>query len=232
MCYGMQMFSHLRKHLFPPRCLICSNDDGVEEGVCRQCCAQIHTLPEPVCDICGTALGTPGICIGCQCNPPAYDKMLSACVFDGLMQDVIHRFKYHRATVFKKFLAKQIFRAVSEKGIKPDILTFVPLHWSRMIRRGYNQSALIARDLSGYMGVDVRYGILHKTIKTPSQVGLPKKDRERNLKAVFSARGVEGKSVMVVDDVITTGRTAQEISKTLKLAGAQYVIFVSVGRTV
>lgn len=227
----MRMFSLLRKQLLPQRCLICSNGEGVEDGVCRQCCAQIHPFPEPVCDICGTVLGTPGICIECLCNPPAYDKMLSACKFDGLMKDVIHRFKYHRATVFKKFLAKIIYRMVSDKGIRPDILTFVPLHWSRVIARGYNQSALIARDLSGYMGVDMRYGILHKTIKTPSQVGLPKKDRERNLKAVFSARGVEGKSVMVVDDVITTGRTAQEISKTLKHAGAEYVIFVSAGRT-
>ncbi len=225
------MFSLLRKHLFPPRCLICSNGEGVEDGVCIECRSRIRFLPEPVCDVCGTSLGTPGTCIECLSRPPEYDRMLSVCVFDGLIQDVIHRFKYHRATVFGKFLAKLVYRSVTEKGIRPDVLTFVPLHWSRIVLRGYNQSALIARDLSGYMGVDVRYGILHKTIKTPSQVGLPKRDRERNLKAVFSARGVEGKSVMVVDDVITTGRTAREVSKTLKKAGAKHVFFVSVGRT-
>jgi len=80
--------------------------------------------------------------------------------------------------------------------------------------------------------VSVRYGVLRKTRNTPSQVGLERKDRERNLKSAFSARGVEGKSVMVVDDVITTGHTAQEVSKALKRAGASRVIFVSIARTV
>lgn len=148
------------------------------------------------------------------------------------MREVILRFKYRRSTVFKRFLAELLYTALSREDVSPDILTFVPLHWTRMIRRGYNQSALIARELSGYMGMSVRYGILRKSRNTPSQVGLERKDRERNLRSAFSARGVEGKSVMVIDDVITTGQTAREVSRTLKRAGASRVIFVSIGRTV
>jgi ComF family protein len=174
----------------------------------------------------------PGICLECRLNPPPYDKVFSVCRFEGLIQEVILKFKYRRLTIFKKFLAELIFSMLSQREISSDILTFVPLHWSRMIRRGYNQSALIARELSGYMGIGVRYGILHKTRNTPSQVGLKKKEREQNLKSSFSASGVEGKSVMVVDDVITTGQTAREVSKALKQAGASEVIFVSVGRTI
>ena len=186
----------------------------------------------PVCEVCGETIGTPGVCLECSLNPPPYDHVLSVCRFEGLMREVILKFKYRKSTVFKKFLAELVFTMLSEREISPDILTFVPLHWSRMIRRGYNQSALIARELSGYIGVSVRYGVLRKTRNTPSQVGLERKDRERNLKSAFSARGVRGKSVMVVDDVITTGQTAREVSKALKRAGASQVIFVSIGRTV
>jgi ComF family protein len=149
-----------------------------------------------------------------------------------MIQDIIHRFKYRRATVYKKFLAGLVAERITADGAPFDFVTAVPLHWSRLIERGYNQSMLIARELSGYLGSDVRYGVLRKVRKTPSQVGLPRTDRQRNLRDAFSARGVEGKSVVVVDDVITTGKTAQEVSKALKNAGAAYVIFASVGRTV
>jgi ComF family protein len=226
------MFSLLWRSLFPDRCLICAGGDAVREGVCSRCRSGIHPVPEPVCDTCGTPVGTPGICIGCMVEPPAYDRCLSACRFEGTLREVIHSFKYGHATVYKKFLAGLLYSAISEKGIQVDVLMPVPLHWSRVVFRGYNQSSLIARELSRYMKTDVRYGILRKTRKTPHQVGLSKRDRGRNLRRAFSAGRIEGKSVMVVDDVITTGSTAQEISKALKDAGAAEVIFVSVGRAV
>jgi ComF family protein len=226
------MFSSVWSALFPSRCLICSGQDLVRHGVCGQCRSRIQKINGPTCEICGKAVGMPGICLECQVDPPPYNRLLSVCRYEGLIRDVIHRFKYRKSTVFKKFLAEIIFEALSGMEASPDILTFVPLHWSRMIRRGYNQSALIARELSGYMGMGVRYGILRKTRNTQSQVGLEKKERERNLRSAFSARDVEGKSVMVVDDVITTGQTAREVSKALKRAGASQIIFVSIGRTV
>ncbi len=189
-------------------------------------------MPEPGCDVCGSPIGTPGTCISCQALPPAYDRLVSACRFEGLIKDLIQQYKYRHATVYKKFFAEMVHSAVSKAHLSPDILTYVPMHWSRMMQRGYNQSALIARELSGYMGLDVRYGILRKVRKTPSQVGLPRKDRVRNLRSVFSASGVEGRSVMVIDDVVTTGRTASEIAGVLKRAGAERIYFVSVGRTI
>ncbi|HNY65406.1 MAG TPA: ComF family protein [Deltaproteobacteria bacterium] len=226
------MFSLAWKSLFPDRCLICAGSDIVRDGVCSLCRSSVQPLPDPVCDTCGTPVGTPGTCIGCTVRPPAYDRCLSACRFEGTVREVIHRFKYRHATVYKRFLAGLLFSVISEKGIRADILTPVPLHWSRLVLRGYNQSSLIARELSRYMKTDVRYGILRKTRKTPRQAGLSKKDRGRNLRRAFSAGRVEGKSVMVVDDVITTGSTAQEVSRALKDAGAAQVIFVSVGRAV
>lgn len=226
------MFSLVRNSLFPSRCLVCSGQELVMRGICGQCRSQIRAISGPVCEICGAPIGTPGVCLKCASDPPPYDRVLSVCRYEGLMREVILKFKYRKSTVFKKFLSELIFTMISDKEISPDILTFVPLHWTKMIRRGYNQSALIARELSGYMGTGVRYGILRKIRNTPSQAGLKKQDRERNLKSSFSARGVEGKSVMVIDDVITTGQTAREISRALKDAGASEVVFVSVGRTI
>jgi len=204
----------------------------VQLGVCASCRSQIRRVPEPVCDICGKPIGSCGTCIECQFMRPPFDKMLSAGVFEGLLKDIIHRFKYHNATLFKKPLAGLVFDMLARTDISPDMITFVPLHWTRMVGRGYNQAALIARELSGYMGIDMRYDVIHKERRTPSQVGLKRSDRMRNLRDVFISTGVNGKAVLVVDDVITTTLTAREVSRSLKRAGASHVVFVSVGRMI
>lgn len=226
------MLTSLSAQILPGRCLSCGSPAYVQLGICGSCRSQIRRIPEPICDICGTAIGAPGICIECQYKPPPFDKMLSAGVFEGLLKDIIHKFKYNNATLYKKPLAGLVSDMLLHTGICPDMITFVPLHWTRMISRGYNQTALIARELAGYMGMDMRYDVIHKTRKTLSQVGLKRTERMGNLRNVFISNGVNGKSVMVVDDVITTARTAHEVSRSLKRAGASHVIFVSVGRII
>lgn len=232
--YGIlrPMASSLLTTFLPERCLVCSDREQVTRGVCNRCRSLIRRLDAPLCEVCGRPVGTPGVCLACLHNPPPFDRMVSACVYEGLIQDIIHQFKYRRATVFSKFLAGLIAERLAADCESPDLVTAVPLHWSRLIQRGYNQSMLIARELSGYIGGVVRYDVLRKTRKTPSQVGLPKADRERNLDRVFTAAGVKGRSIVVVDDVITTGRTAREVSRALRHAGSERVVFASVGRTV
>lgn len=226
------MFPSLLNHILPASCLVCSGTSGVALGVCEGCRSKIRRISDPACEICGWPVGTPGICIECLHRPPPFDRMLSACMYEGLIRDIVHRFKYRRATSFKRFLAGLLAETLAGLEASPDLIVPVPLHWSRLVERGYNQSVLIARELTGYLGGDVRYGVLRKTRKTPRQVGLPRTDRQRNLKGAFIAAGVEGKSVVVVDDVITTGQTAREISRALKSAGAARVVFASVGRTI
>ena len=227
------MLATLSAHIFPCRCLVCGALGDVHLGVCESCRSKIQSVPAPICDICGKPIGSPGICIECRDKPPPFDKMLSAGVFAGLLKDIIHQFKYNNVTVFKKPLAGFIFDVLEHTDdVCPDMITFVPLHWTRMVSRGYNQAALIARELSGYMDIDMRYDVIQKKHKTPSQVGLKRSDRMGNLRDVFKSSGVNGKAVMVVDDVITTTRTAREVSRSLKRAGASYVIFVSIGRMI
>ncbi len=219
-------------HIFPGRCLVCGAGDQVHLGLCALCRSQIRAVPEPVCAVCGSPIPFPGICLSCQSGRPPFDRMLSAGIFDGLLKDIIHAFKYHRATAFRKPLAGLAFDMLEHAGISADMITFVPLHWTRMISRGYNQAALIARELSGYMGIDMRYDVIRKIRRTIPQVGLKRSDRIGNLRGVFRSCGVSDKSVLVVDDVITTTQTAREVSRSLKRAGASYVVFVSVGRII
>ncbi len=168
----------------------------------------------------------------CQSSPPPFDRMVSAFIFKGPVKDIIHSFKYANATYHKHYLAQALFEMIKTEDPPCDLVTFVPLHWGRMIYRGYNQAALMAGQLARLMGCKMSYRALTKTRGTPPQVGLGKKERRKNVRGAFRASGVQGKAVLVVDDVVTTGQTAHEVSDALKKSGASYVFFASVGRIV
>jgi len=168
----------------------------------------------------------------CQSSPPPFDRMVSAFLFQGPIKDIIHSFKYADATYLKHYLAQVLCETIRSEDPPCDVVTFVPLHWGRMILRGYNQAALLASQLARLMGREVRFNALKKIRETPPQVGLGRKERNKNLRGAFRASGVHGKSVLVVDDVVTTGQTAYEVSTALKESGARYVFFASVGRIV
>lgn len=226
------MFKVIQDNTIPPQCLLCGSLKDIDHGICSSCMSQIKPIPSPTCDICGKPIGSYGVCIPCQTNRPEFDKMLAAACFEGLLKDIIHLFKYQRKSIFKKILAKILYESLSEMDTDIDIISFVPLHWTRLIERGYNQSALIAKELNSYMGVKIRYNILKKIKRSAPQVGLDQKARLKNVKGTFKASGVKDKSIMVVDDVITTGATGKEVAKALKDAGASHVIFAGVGRTI
>jgi len=156
--------------------------------------------------------------------------MASAGVYDGLIKDILHAFKYHNATFYKAFLGKILFDELSKEEVGCDVVSFVPLHWTRMISRGYNQAALIARELSRLLGLEFRFDVLKKSRRTLPQVGLGRAQRKKNITGAFCASGVADRAVLVVDDVVTTGQTAREVSMDLKKAGATSVVLASVGR--
>lgn len=227
------MFRTIFSHIFPPRCLLCGDHAlSCTLGVCSRCISRIRPVPPPVCTVCGNPSGTEGICIGCQTDPPPYDRLMSAALFEGPLKDMIHAFKYADATYYKKYLTRILYDLVQDELAHCDLITFVPLHWSRMMARGYNQAALLAQGLSRLTRIPVGYGVLKKTRATPTQVGLSRDQRKKNLSGTFRAQSVSGKAVLVIDDVITTGHTALEVSRALKKAGSHHVVFASVGRIV
>jgi len=229
---GVYMLGSLGDHILPPRCLMCGSLGDVRLGVCSMCSSLIRRVPEPVCDICGIPIGTSGICLACTQEMPPYDRMRGVFCFEGLLKDMIHAFKYGRYTALKRFLGKSMVDGLSCGEKRLDFLTYVPMHWTKVMERGYNQAALLAKEVSRHTGLELKTGVLKKVRNTQAQAGLDKQGRGRNVRGAFAASGVEGKSIMVVDDVITTGETAREVARTLKKAGAAYVFFASLGRVV
>lgn len=225
------MYSPRLSWLFPQRCVVCGCRGVEMSGGVGLCCSSlVESPPEPLCPVCGRHVGIDGACGACLCDSPPFDRMAGAAVFKEPLAGMIHAFKYHRATYLKTYLAGLVHDTVREELKQCDVITFVPLHWTRIVLRGYNQAALLAGELARRSGKRVDGRILKKTRGTPAQVGLMRRERERNVKDAFRARGVRGKAVMVVDDVITTGSTAFYVSKALKDAGAARVVFAAVGR--
>jgi len=219
--------------LFPPRCVVCGeSSDGGICGVGTCCASRITPVPGYSCEVCGRSVGTRGMCGACMEARPPFDRVIAAAVFAEPLSGMIHAFKYADATYYKRFLARLLYDLVRDELAQCDMITFVPLHWSRMVARGYNQAALMAQGLSRMSRIPLRYGVLRKTRATPTQVGLSRSQRKRNLSDTFQARGVAGRAVLVVDDVVTTGHTALEVSRALKKAGARRVLFASAGRIV
>jgi len=150
--------------------------------------------------------------------------------FEGLLVDMVHAFKYGRATTLKRFLGWTMAEAVGQWDIHADIITFVPMHWTKVVERGYNQAALLAKEVGRHRGLPLSGDVLRKTRRTAAQAGLARKGRQRNMAGAFTANGIRGMSVMVVDDVITTASTAFEVAQACKKAGAAAVSFVGLGR--
>ena len=224
------MVDALLDTLLPPRCLTCGSSGRAVKGVCAQCAARLKRIEGPLCDICGVELGTPGTCLACLSNRPPYDVLRGVFRFEGLLVDMVHAFKYGRVTTLKHFRGSALAGAVEQWGIHADIITFVPMHWTKVVDRGYNQSALLAKEVCAHRGVRLADDVLRKTRRTAAQAGLARGGRRKNVAGVFEATGMRDKSVMVVDDVITTASTAYEVARACKEAGASAVAFVGLGR--
>lgn len=166
--------------------------------------------------------------MACQADLPAFESLRAAAVYAEPLSTVLAAFKYRRATVYKRFLAELLAGALNERAF--DAVTFVPLHYMRQLGRGYNQAALLARELAKHQGLPYA-SLLVKVRRTSSQVGLRRNLRARNLKTAFKARpAVKGMKVLLIDDVITTGATMRSTARALKDAGAAEVHCLAVAR--
>lgn len=156
-------------------------------------------------------------------------------IFDGPIKKSIHEFKYQRKKYIGKKLALFIYEHVKEKLPEFDIIVPVPLHWKKEFLRGFNQSAVIAVYLSKLFKKPVIIDAVIKVRNTQDQIGLNIQERKKNVVDAFRVKNVkmiEGKKILLVDDVFTSGATSQEIRKILKNAGAKKVIILTVAKTI
>jgi len=199
---------------------------------------RILLIKPPLCSVCGTPLGSGSHgdkCDECGSNPPAFDYARSAAVYEGVIKDAIHHFKFNGKERLVETLAGLILNMLEKDGImnKGDlVLVPVPLSRARKRERGYNQSEILARYISERTAIPVDTSLLKKTRNARPQSELDRRERLVNLKGAFRAEGSSGLNVLLIDDIYTTGSTVREAAYALKADGAASVVVATVARAV
>ena len=227
----MKIISSLINLIFPPRCYICGKVVMDWNGLCPDCFKQITFLTEQCCPVCGRPYTFPKedgeslICLKCIQNPPKVKAMRAAFAYTKFSRRLILPLKHGDRLDLIPFLVKLLYaKSVVFKDI--DCLMPVPIHRFRMMKRKYNQSALLALPLAKKMGKPCLLSVLIRQKNTTSLGHSKKAEREKELKGAFKVvrkELIKGKKILLIDDVCTTGSTLNECAKTLLNAGAKEV---------
>jgi competence protein ComFC len=199
---------------------------------CPDCQARVPRIHTPFCEKCG--IPTPGtnLCEKCKRNPPAYRIMRSWAVFDSPVQNGLHTMKYRGNVSFGESIAEQMTDFVRSLRWPVDVMIPVPLGKKRLKERGYNQVALVAEPLSYQLGWRYEPDALRKVRETRSQVGLNISQRGENVQDAYQAdpNVVKNATVLIMDDVATTGSTIAACTTALLSAEAREVYVVTIAR--
>ena len=220
----------------PSLCLGCGAGVGEPASLCIACWAGLQHLDEPVCDALGTPFaydqGEGALSAEALSDPPPWDRSRAAVIFDDHSGKLVHALKYQDRQEAGLLMARMMARAGRRLLAETDLILPVPLHRFRLWRRRFNQSAFLAQQLSRIATKPWRHDILIRTRRTRAQVGLDQAERRKNVRGAFQLRpdglaAVSGKCVLLVDDVRTTGATAEACAEALKQAGAARVFLLS-----
>lgn len=219
----------------PPRCATCGTIVDQLHSFCADCWKKVEFLGDSGCSTCGMPLEATEIdqCAACLARPPRIERTRAAVAYDDISRGLAIRLKYGRKIALARTMARYMAPLLPEAS-GDCLLIPVPLHRSRLWWRGFNQAAIVARELSARSGIEVSAFALRRVKRTPSLRGLSAAQRRRAVAGAFSAdrRSVQGKTVILIDDVLTTGSTAEGCARALKRAGAARVELISWARVV
>jgi len=210
-------------------CLLCAGASG-DALVCAACETTLPLLAT-CCETCAVPLPGDGICGECQRHPRAFDRAIAAFEYRFPLDRLVQRFKFCGDLAVGRWLALRLLARVRAEP-RPDLIVAPPLTPARLCSRGFNQAIEIAKVVGHGLGVPCAVAALAKARETSPQPGLGRRERRANLDRAFRChRAFRGEHVAVVDDVVTTGATAEAIARTLKDAGAGCVSVWAVART-
>ena len=224
--------------LFPPLCLNCDSAVGGNQTLCPACWKAIHFIAPPWCAVCGAPFEVPvepnTVCGECLAFPPDFTRAHSAMVYDDASRRLILSFKHSDRLHPVRAMADWMRRNGAELWQTADIIIPVPLHRWRLFKRRYNQAALLAQELGKLLNKPVAVDALQRIKATASQGHLNREQRRQNIAGAFRLAprtDVKGKTVVLVDDVLTTGATVNACSRVLLKAGATAVYVATLART-
>lgn len=233
----MNFFSKLIDIIYPPRCPICR--EFFHASFCPACSDDFREITSPLCSICGrpfvSRIEEDHVCEDCLRKRPFYKAAGSPFLYDGALMTAIHQFKYGSKTFLSDSLGRLLAQfAVDWVKESDGLLTVpVPLHPKRLRERGFNQSLLLARPVARQLNSDLDFLSLRRVRYTLSQTGLKKEERRRNVRGAFQMKDpgvVKGKTVLLVDDVATTGNTLNECARVLRRSGCKEVLCLTLAR--
>ncbi len=227
--------------LLPPQCLRCGALVDAPGVLCPSCWERIVFLGPPQCDACGLPfeydVGEGALCGACTRKRPQFHRARAAMVYDDASRRLVLAFKHGDRTDTAPAFGRWLVRAGSDLIADADVVAPVPLHWTRLFARRYNQAALLGYAVGRLAGVPVVPDLLVRRRRTASQGRLSPSARYRNLRGAFAAARsrvavIKGRRVLLVDDVLTTGATAAACARTLLRAGARAVDVLTLARVV
>lgn len=246
MGFGARLIGGMADLVWPPRCVGClarlSAGDGrvadrlaTESCFCELCASSVMRVESPLCPRCGLPFGGAGpdhLCGACLSRPPVFSAIYCAWIYGGPVAQAIIRLKYGANAAIVRPLGEVLARGLDLPG-DCDAVVPVPLHVNRLRSRGFNQSALLAKRVAQIREISYRPHLIERTIDTDVQAGLSRKERESNMKGAFTvpqAAPLNGLSLLLVDDIVTTTATVSEAAATLLDAGARSVYVLAVAR--
>lgn len=221
----------------PPRCLACGEVVEEPDALCGRCWSGITFFAPPWCAACGLPfphpVGDAAVCADCARGQHAWDRARAVFRYDKNSRHLVLGLKHADRTDVAGALGRWMMRFGGEVLLEAELLVPVPLHWTRLLHRRYNQAALLANAMHAAGGPPVEVECLIRRRRTSSQGHLGPLARERNVRSAFAVRQplkLTGKRVVLVDDVMTTGATIDECTRVLKRAGAATVGVLTLAR--
>jgi len=218
--------------LFPPTCILCGAPGLPDLDICWEC---LNELPynRSCCSHCAIPLPEHGVCGTCLKSPPRFDNCFSPFLYNGAITELITGLKFRSHLQSARLLASLLHKEMEQSGTAlPDLLIPVPLHPKRLRERGYNQALELGKHLARLFQLPLDKHSCIRTRITEAQSSLPLKQRAKNVRGAFALqRDIDKAHVALLDDVVTTGNTTNELAGLLKRAGVEKVSVWSVART-
>ncbi len=227
--------------ILPPRCVVSGNIVETQGMISPKAWAELDFIATPLCECCGFPfdfeVDGEALCTACLAYPPRFESARAALKYNDASRHIILGFKHADKTHLVKTFVPWLMRVGEEMVAEGDVIVPVPLHRWRLIGRRYNQAALIGQALAQETGVAHIPDAMTRVRATASQGHLSAKERHKNVKSAFAVHerhvvAIKGKTVILVDDVYTTGATAKECTKVLLKAGAAKVHVLALARVV